>query len=33
MIGKDVWIGVSVCVIDGVYIGDYLVVGMGFVVI
>ena len=31
-IGKDVWIGASVCVTDGVHIGDHSVVGMGSVV-
>ncbi|MCM2678133.1 acyltransferase [Echinimonas agarilytica] len=31
-IGQDVWIGASVCITDGVNIGDHAVVGMGAVV-
>lgn len=31
-IGKDVWIGASACITDGVTIGDHAVVGMGSVV-
>lgn len=32
VVGKDVWLGASVCVTDGVRIGDHAVVGMGAVV-
>lgn len=32
IIGEDVWLGASVCVVDGVRIGDHAVVGMGSVV-
>jgi acetyltransferase-like isoleucine patch superfamily enzyme len=31
-IGKDVWVGARVCIVDGVNIGDHAVVGMGAVV-
>ena len=32
VVGRDVWLGASVCVTDGVRIGDHAVVGMGAVV-
>ncbi|WP_028112054.1 acyltransferase [Ferrimonas kyonanensis] len=32
VIGKDVWVGARVCIVDGVTIGDHAVIGMGSVV-
>ena len=32
VVGKDVWLGASVCVTDGVHIGDHAVLGIGSVV-